>query len=94
MTHPFIDNYIAKFKDIARQAGYNQGDKATNHYFLKGLTPEVLLDVLKPPHVHGYPAMKEQAIESTRSRVMIESILGPRGRGPSSNPSRGLFQGF
>jgi len=94
MVHPLVDEYIAKFEDAARQAGYTQGDEATNHYFLKGLTPGVLLDILKPPHVHGYAAIKERAIESTRSRVMIKSILGPRGRGSGSNTSQGPFCGF
>jgi len=94
MTHPLINKYIAKFKDATRQAGYNQGNETTNHYFLKGLTPGVLLDILKPPNVQGYTAIKEQAIESTRSRVIIENILGPRGRGTGSNTSWGPFYGF
>ena len=94
MVHPLIDEYIAKFKDATRQAGYTQGNKATNHYFLKGLTPGVLLNVLKPPNVQGYAAIKEQAIESTRSRILIENLLGPRGRGSGSNTSWGLFHSF
>jgi len=94
MVHPLIDEYIAKFEDTARQAGYTQGDKATNHYFLKGLMPGVLLNVLKPPNVQGYAAIKERAIESTRSRMLIESLLGPRGRGSGSNTSQGPFCSF
>jgi len=94
MTHPLIDEYIAKFEDAARQAGYTQGDEATNHYFLKGLTPGVLLDVLKPPHVHTYATIKEQAIEATKSRIMIEDLLGPRTRGSGSNTPWAPFRGF
>jgi len=94
MIHPLIDKYIAKFEDAARQAGYTQGDEATNHYFLKGLMPGVLLDVLKPPHVHTYAAIKEQAIEATKSRIMIKDLLGPRGRGSGSNTSQAPFRSF
>ena len=94
MMHPLIDEYIAKFEDAARQAGYTQGNEATNHYFLKGLTPGVLLDVLKPPHVHIYTAINEHTIESTKSRIMIKNLLGPRGRGSGSNSSQAPFHSF
>ena len=86
MVHPNIDEYISKFKNTAREAGYTQGDEATTHYFLKGLTPGVLLDCLKPPTVDTYAKIKERAIQSTRSRMLIENFLGPR-RGGGSNTS-------
>ena len=93
MTHPNIDEYISKFENIAREAGYTQGDEATTHYFLKGLTPGVLVDCLKPPTVDTYTQIKERAIQSTRSRILIENMLGPR-RTTASNTSRGSFRGF
>ena len=77
MVHPNIDEYISKFENTAQEAGYTQGDEATTHYFLKGLTPRVLLDCLKPPTVDTYAEIKERAIQSTRSRMLIENFLGP-----------------
>ena len=78
MVHPNIDEYISKFENTAREAGYTQGDEATTHYFLKGLTPGVLLDCLKPPTVDTYAEIKERAIQSTRSRMLIENFLGAK----------------
>jgi len=33
-----IDQYIAKFEDLARLAGYTVGNKETINFFLKGLS--------------------------------------------------------
>jgi hypothetical protein len=76
MHFPEVDKYISQFKELARQAGYTQGNPETTQLFLKGLTKSVLEDVLKPPFVHGYPAIKECAIQSTKSKQLIESIVG------------------
>ena len=77
MIHPNIDEYISKFENTAQEAGYTQGDEATTHYFLKGLTPGVLLNCLKPPTVDTYTEIKERAVQSTRSRLLIKNFLGP-----------------
>jgi hypothetical protein len=67
MKFPEINTYIAKFKELAWQAGYTVGNSETMHTFVKGLTPSVMEDVLKPPHMQGYHAIKQKAIECTRS---------------------------
>jgi hypothetical protein len=46
-----IDAYIAKFEELARQVGYMAGSAKTMHTFIKGLTPSVMEEVLKPPLV-------------------------------------------
>ena len=75
MRFPEINEYISQFKEMARQAGYPQGSPETTQLFLKGLTKSVLEDVLKPPFPHGYQAIKERAIESTKSKQLIDSII-------------------
>jgi hypothetical protein len=84
MRFPEVDMYIAKFKELARQAGYTMGNPETMHTFIKGLMPMVMEDVLKPPHVQTYHAVKQKAIECTRLRVLLDNILRvrqPGGRG-------------
>jgi hypothetical protein len=75
MHFPDIDQYIAKFEELARQAGYTAGNPKTMHTFIKGLMPSVMEDVLKPPHVQGYHAIKQKAIECTQLRLLISNIL-------------------
>jgi hypothetical protein len=65
MRFPEIDTYITKFKELARQAGYMVGNSETIHTFIKGLTPSVMEDILKPPHAQGYHAIKQKAIKCT-----------------------------
>ena len=62
-----IDQYIAKFEELACQALYNVGDKATTSLFLKGLPAGILIDVFKPPIVTTYEDIKQRAIQSTKS---------------------------
>jgi hypothetical protein len=61
-----IDQYIAKFEELARHALYTTGDLATTSLFLKGLPPGILVDIFKPPTITTYKDIKAQAIESTR----------------------------
>jgi hypothetical protein len=92
MLH-LIDKYIAKFKELARQAGYTIGNSETMHMFIKGLTPSVMEDVLKPPHAQGYHVIKQKAIECTQSRVLLDNIL--RARQPGGRGFQGgAFWGF
>jgi hypothetical protein len=75
MHFPDIDQYIAKFEELARQVGYTAGNPKTMHTFIKGLTPSVMEDVLKPLHAQGYHTIKQKAIECTQSRLLISDIL-------------------
>jgi hypothetical protein len=84
MCFPEIDSYIAKFEELARQAGYTTGNSKTMHTFIKELTLSVIEDVLKPLHMQGYHTIKQKAIKCTQLRVLLDNILKvrqPRGRG-------------
>jgi hypothetical protein len=65
MKFPEIDQYISSFEELACLAGYIQGDEATTHYFVKGLSPSVMIDVYKPPILQIYMEIKQRAIDST-----------------------------
>jgi hypothetical protein len=54
MKFPKINAYIAKFKELARQAGYTMGNPKIVHTFIKGLTQLVMEEVFKPPHMMTY----------------------------------------
>ena len=76
MTFPDIDSYISQFEDLARQVGYTKGNPETTQLFLSGLDRSTLEGVLRPPFTHGYQAIKEHTIESTRSTHLVNSIIG------------------
>ena len=73
-----IDSYIFQFEEIARDAGYTVGNPETIYLFYRGLPRNILVDVLKPPHVRTYEEMKERAVESSKSHQLLDNILGPR----------------
>ena len=81
-----IDEYIAKFKELARQGSYTVGNPETTQYFLQGLQSKVLIDVLKPPMAVGYNNVKQRAIQSARLQQLLDSILGGRDQQGANKP--------
>jgi len=75
MKFPEIDDYIARFKDLARIAGYDANSGAVFQLFTKGLLDDILKEVLTSPTPQTYVELKEKAISSTRSKVLINNIL-------------------
>jgi hypothetical protein len=74
MHFPDIDQYISDFKDLVQQAGYNIGNEETIGFFLNGLTPSILDEVIRAPFPMTYGEYKAKAIEITKGREMIELI--------------------
>ena len=83
MRFPEIDNYIARFKDLSRLAGYNANSGAVFQIFTKGLPDDILKEVLTSPTPTTYVNLKDKAISATRSKVLINNILH------ACNPNRG-----
>jgi hypothetical protein len=54
MTWPNINQYIADFEKLAREANYTIGNSETIQFFIAGLPRTVAEDVLKLPLVHHY----------------------------------------
>jgi hypothetical protein len=78
MRYPYIDEYISKFEGLARIAGYTQGSAELTHYFLKGLTRQILEEVMRGNAPTGYVAIKQKAIDCTRSQQLLNSLLNRR----------------
>jgi hypothetical protein len=93
MNFPEIDTYIAKFEELAWQAGYTMGNHKMVHTFVKGLMWSVMKEVFKPLHVTMYQEIKQKAIDCTQLWVLLDNILHARNQG-----NRGFqgnaFQGF
>jgi len=83
MKFPEIDDYIARFEDLARIAGYDANSGAVFQLFTKGLPDDILKEVLTNPTPVTYVELKEKTIKATRAKVLINNILR------ASNPNRG-----
>ena len=75
MKFPKIDDYIARFEDLAQIAGYDANSGTVFQLFTKGLPDDILKEVLISPTPQTYVELKEKAISSTRSKVLINNIL-------------------
>jgi len=78
MKVPYIDEYISKFEDLCRKSNYMTGNSEVTYMFLKGLPKSLLEDVLKAPQAVDYPALKERAIQATRTQQLLQTILRQR----------------
>jgi hypothetical protein len=92
MCFPYINKYISKFKGLACLAGYTQGNPEVTHYFLKGLTRTVLEEVMRGAPPTGYAAIKQKAIDCTRSKQLLDSILSKHPGGGFQGGAFGQFQ--
>src|SRR5712675_1528876 len=84
---PEIDQYANNFERLTHVAGYNLANPETIEFFIEGLPRTIVKDVLRPPVPDTYEATKEKAIQSIKSRQVVENIFGPR-RNPLSPASR------
>jgi hypothetical protein len=92
MRYPYIDEYISKFEGLARIAGYTQGSAKLTHYFLKGLTKQILEEVMRGDAPTTYAAIKQKAISCTRSQQLLQSLLNRRAGGGFQGGAFAQFQ--
>jgi Retrotransposon gag protein len=74
MCFPNVDQYISDFEDLVQQASYTICNKETIGFFLNGLTPSILDEVIRAPFPMTYNKYKTKAVEITKGRQMIELI--------------------
>jgi hypothetical protein len=79
MQFPDVDQYISDFEDLVRQAGYTVGNKETIGFFLNGLSPSILEEVIRDPFPQNYNEYKAKAVNITKGRQMIELIRARQG---------------
>jgi hypothetical protein len=72
-----IDAYIAKFEELARQAGYMLGSPESIQLFEEGLSYPILADVMRAPTVSGYYAIKERATHSAMAQRKLAARRTP-----------------
>ena len=71
-----MDGYIAKFEELARQAGYTVGSPEMMQYFLLGIPEgELLREVMKPPTAADYQALKQRAVEHATASQGYRNIV-------------------
>jgi Retrotransposon gag protein len=89
MHFPDIDQYISDFEDLVRQAGYTVGNEETIRFFLNGLSPSILEEVIRDPFPQNYNEYKAKAINIMKGRQMIKLIRArwglPNPRGFNNN---------
>jgi hypothetical protein len=79
MRFPNVDQYISDFEDLVRQASYTIGNEEAIGFFMNGLTPSVLDEVIRSPFPTTYNEYKEKAINIMKERQMIELIRARQG---------------
>jgi hypothetical protein len=79
MRFPNVDQYISDFEDLVRQASYTIGNEEAIGFFMNGLTPSVLNEVIRSPFPTTYNEYKEKAINIMKERQMIELIRARQG---------------
>jgi hypothetical protein len=91
MRFPDMDQYISDFEDLVCQARYTIGNEETIGFFMNGLTPSILDEVIRSPFPMTYNEYKEKAISITKGRQMIELIRARRGL-PNPRPFNNTFR--
>jgi len=74
---PKVDQYANNFERLIRVAGYNLANPESIEFFIEGLPRSVVEDILCPPVPDTYEATKEKAIQSVKSRQVVDNIFGP-----------------
>jgi hypothetical protein len=93
MKWPDVDQYIQDFERIARKAEYLLTAPATVRYFLKGLTKSIVNDIVKPPKVNTYAEIKQRAIDSVASQLLIYKMF-KQDKNTSSRPPLSRWNRF
>jgi len=77
MKWPEVDQYANNFEHLIRIAGYNLVNPESIEFFIEGLPQSVVEDILHPPVPDTYEATKEKAIQSIKSRQVVDNIFRP-----------------
>ena len=75
MTNNNYDEYISKFEALANRANYTRGSAELYDMFLEGLPTGILYDVLKPPTLLTYDALKDKVQALAQGKAIIDGLL-------------------
>jgi hypothetical protein len=93
MKWPDVDQYIQDFERVARKAEYLLTAPATVRYFLKGLTKSIVNNIVKPPKVNTYTEIKQRAIDSVASQLLIYEMF-KQDKGTTNRPPLSRWNRF
>src|SRR6266849_7142876 len=79
MKDSLIDEYIAKFEELCRQAEYVLNLPNATRLFLQGLPRHAAEDVVRSLPVQGYKQIKGRAVASVASQRILESLFPEKG---------------
>jgi hypothetical protein len=79
MHFPDVNQYISDFEDLVQQAGYTICNEETIGFFLNGLSPSILEEVIRLPFPQNYNEYKAKAVNITKGKQMIELIRARQG---------------
>ena len=74
MKWPKVDQYTMDFEKLMREANYQIGSPESIQMYLKGLPDDVAANVLGPPLVHTYQAIKTSAAQSVSTRRTLRAL--------------------
>ena len=83
MKWPEVDQYTMDFEKLTREANYQIGSPESTQMYLKGLPDDVAADVLGPPFVHTYNALKERAAQSVSTRQTLRALRDSKRNRPA-----------
>ena len=75
MTNNNYDEYVSKFKALTNKAEYTRGSAEFYNMFLEGLPTNILHNVLKPPTLTTYDALKDKVQSLTQGKAIINGLL-------------------
>ena len=74
MEFPLMDEYVAEFEELARQAEYAPGHQELMQLFHKGLPDDVLVKV-NERDTQDFTQLKEIAVSITKNIQLMEQMV-------------------
>ena len=85
MRWPLIDQYTMDFERLIREVGYQSGTPECVHMFISRLPLGVATDVLRSPLAQNYQEVVQRAVDSVKSKTLLDTIVKNRGLPPCTN---------
>ena len=85
MRWPLIDQYTMDFKRLVREAGYQSSTPECVHMFISRLPIGVATDVLRLPLAQNYQEVVQRAVDSVKSKTLLDTIVKNKGLPPRTN---------
>ena len=85
MRWPLIDQYTMDFERLVREAGYQSSTPECIYMFISGLPIGVAIDVLRSPLAQTYQEVVQRAVDSVKSKTLLDTIVKNRGLPPRTS---------